>query len=257
MDSSISTIQRVVKPLHLLLRRYLSELIDRSLGVLTADEAVASELGVDIEVFRRTQRSLGWSGVWRTLRHVHLTSSDVLLDIGCGAGRAICGAARTPVATVVGIDIDPRMVELARANAGPLRGRRCEEVVEHAEGDSGNEAIRRSFPDKPWLAARTGLDAISARSCLLNLSDLESLLRRAAGYTSSVTRVLRPMQSVTPPTNAVGDSPRTPLALAAGKLSSHRPESRPSLPVGRGWVCRPKECRGVVNRSPRRSSSTS
>lgn len=59
MDSSISTIQRVVKPLHLLLRRYLSELIDRSLGVLTADEAVASELGVDIEVFRPTQRSLG------------------------------------------------------------------------------------------------------------------------------------------------------------------------------------------------------
>ena len=60
MDSSISTIfQRVVKPLHLLLRRYLSELIDRSLGVLTADEAVASKLGVDIEVFRPTQRSLG------------------------------------------------------------------------------------------------------------------------------------------------------------------------------------------------------
>lgn len=139
------------------------------------------------------------------------------------SGSGDLRSARTPVATVVGIDIDPRMVELARANAGPLRGRRCEEVVEHAEGDSGNEAIRRSFPDKPWLAARTGLDAISARSCLLNLSDLESLLRRAAGYTSSVTRVLRPMQSVTPPTNAVGDSPRTPLALAAGKLAAIGP----------------------------------
>jgi predicted RNA methylase len=116
--------QRVVKPAQLALREEMSLRIDRSLGVQTTDEVLANLVGADIKVFRTTQRALGWTGVWRLLRHLNLKPGDVFLDIGCGGGRVICGAARTGATRVIGLDIDPRMADLARANVGGLRGRR-------------------------------------------------------------------------------------------------------------------------------------
>jgi SAM-dependent methyltransferase len=126
-----SAFQHVVKPAHLKLREWASRVVDRRLGVETIDESVAKSLGVDVEHFRGTQRSLGWSGTWRVLRHVSRTANDTFLDIGCGAGRVVCGAARFGFRRVVGVDIDPRMTALARRNAARLRGRRCEiEIVQ-------------------------------------------------------------------------------------------------------------------------------
>jgi SAM-dependent methyltransferase len=119
------TFRNVVKPAHLKLREWASGVIDRRLGIETIDESVASTLGVDLEEFRNTQRSLGWSGTWRVIRHLSPTANDTFFDIGCGVGRVLCTAGRFGFKRAIGIDIDPRMTQMAERNAARLRGRRC------------------------------------------------------------------------------------------------------------------------------------
>lgn len=118
--------RRVVKPAHLELRRRASQVIDLRLGVETIDESIAASLGIDVDEFRNTQRSLGWTGTWRVLRHLGPTPHDTFLDIGCGAGRVLCAAAQFDFRRVMGIEIDSRMFSLAERNARRLKRRRCE-----------------------------------------------------------------------------------------------------------------------------------
>ncbi len=123
----------VVKPLHLRVRYLFNHLVDKAVGIETADEDIAAELGVDIEVLRTTQRSLGWAGVWRIVRSLRLTGDDVFVDIGCGAGRVLCGVGRSGARRAIGVELDLRMVELARRNAASLRGRKNEISIELAD----------------------------------------------------------------------------------------------------------------------------
>lgn len=55
--------------------------------------------------------------VERMLAFAHVTSADVVFDIGCGDGRIPIAAARKYGARGVGIDIDPRRIEESNANA--------------------------------------------------------------------------------------------------------------------------------------------
>ena len=59
------------------------------------------------------------------LRRMKLKSDDVFFDIGCGAGRLVCLAARLKIRKVVGIELDSELAALARQNVGALRNRRC------------------------------------------------------------------------------------------------------------------------------------
>lgn len=113
--------RRTVKPVQLVARRVLSTAIDRALGVVTTDEKVALALGLDIQLFRRTWRSLGWLGTWRLLRRLDARPGEVLLDIGCGAGRVVVGAMGRPFGRVIGIEIDPAFAELATRNVAHRR----------------------------------------------------------------------------------------------------------------------------------------
>ena len=61
--------RHVVRPAHLKMRQLASEVVDRRLGVETVDESVAKSLQMDVDAFRETRRSLGWSGTWRLIRH--------------------------------------------------------------------------------------------------------------------------------------------------------------------------------------------
>lgn len=118
-----------LKPMQLALREMISLRIDRLLGVQTTDELVARSVGVNIDEFRRRQRALGWSGAMRVIWRLGLQPGDVFLDIGCGAGRMLCAAARTRARRVIGLDIDPLMTGLADQNARRLRGRNAEVQV--------------------------------------------------------------------------------------------------------------------------------
>jgi ribosomal protein L11 methylase PrmA len=53
----------------------------------------------------------------RMLELGQVTKNDVVYDLGCGDGRIPIAAAKTYGARGVGIDIDPRRIEEARANA--------------------------------------------------------------------------------------------------------------------------------------------
>jgi len=51
------------------------------------------------------------------LRMAHVTSSDIVYDLGCGDGRIVIAAAQHFGARGVGIDIDPKRIEEANENA--------------------------------------------------------------------------------------------------------------------------------------------
>ena len=57
----------------------------------------------------------------RMLRLAKVKRDDVLYDLGCGDGRLVVSAARQFGARGVGIDIDPRRIQEARANARRAR----------------------------------------------------------------------------------------------------------------------------------------
>lgn len=54
-----------------------------------------------------------------------LKPTDVVVDLGCGKGRVSCIAATYPIKASIGVEIDPPLTELARANGARMRGRRA------------------------------------------------------------------------------------------------------------------------------------
>jgi hypothetical protein len=58
----------------------------------------------------------GWSYLQRILPRREVTSSDVFIDFGSGKGRVLVQAARYPFARVIGVEISPKLNEIARAN---------------------------------------------------------------------------------------------------------------------------------------------
>jgi SAM-dependent methyltransferase len=66
-----------------------------------------------------------------------LTSEDVLYDLGCGFGRALCYFARQDIARCVGIELRPDVAAVAQANADRLRQRRC--PIEIRVGDAAEQ----------------------------------------------------------------------------------------------------------------------
>ena len=58
---------------------------------------------------------------WLYLRPTRLAATDVVYDIGCGAGRLLFVAALHRVKRCVGLELSERLCELARNNAAKLR----------------------------------------------------------------------------------------------------------------------------------------
>lgn len=69
--------------------------------------------------------TFAYAQVFEILDRLALMEHDTFADVGCGKGRVVCTAALRPLRAAVGIDIDPALCEIARANASRLRGRRC------------------------------------------------------------------------------------------------------------------------------------
>lgn len=68
--------------------------------------------------------SLDYWYLYRTLIDLDLKLEDVVYDLGCGRGRIVCAVARLRVKKCIGIEIQERLCEAARANASKLRGKR-------------------------------------------------------------------------------------------------------------------------------------
>lgn len=71
--------------------------------------------------------------VKKVIRLVQPAADDVVFDIGCGRGRAICHFAKRRVRKVVGIEISEQLCEIARTNARRLRNRRSPVEIKNAD----------------------------------------------------------------------------------------------------------------------------
>ncbi len=119
-----------------------------------------------------TVMTAGSDGRWReaAARATGLGPGDRGLDVACGTGKLSAVLARRvgPFGRVVGVDVSPGMLTLARATFADLV------QVEFVEGD----ALRLPFPDRTF-------DAASIAFGLRNLADFEAGFREMA-------RVVRP-----------------------------------------------------------------
>jgi predicted RNA methylase len=113
---------RIVRPAYLWASRAAARFCDRRLGITTSDEVVVRELGLALDDdYRFGYRAISYVGIERLMRKLEPSRTDALLDLGCGAGRAICVAAQYPFSRVIGIEIDERLCALAERNARRLR----------------------------------------------------------------------------------------------------------------------------------------
>jgi SAM-dependent methyltransferase len=123
---------RFIRPLYKKLRTSGYEVIDRILNVTTTNERIANRLCIeDFYPFG----ALGWASCWRVLRWLPRGPNEVFLDIGCGAGRMTCAAARRYFGRVIGLEISPALTEIARTNIANLQGRvsPCEIICADAQ----------------------------------------------------------------------------------------------------------------------------
>jgi hypothetical protein len=67
---------------------------------------------------------LAYHTYFSILNHFGLTRSDVVVDLGCGKGRAVCAAATYRIRLAVGVEIDPQLHAVAETNAAWMRCRR-------------------------------------------------------------------------------------------------------------------------------------
>ena len=72
----------------------------------------------------------------RALRTLTVTERDVLLDYGCGKGRALVAAAQRPFARVLGVELVPELTRAARANVARAHRRLACQVVQVYESDA-------------------------------------------------------------------------------------------------------------------------
>ena len=124
---------------HALLRG-ASTVIDRALGVETATRVDLAEYGL-AHVERVNYEAGGWLDLPRVLRRERVTGEDVLLDLGCGKGRALLMASRHRFARVVGVELAPALARVCRRNLESFRlPRRCG-AVEVVVADAADYAI--------------------------------------------------------------------------------------------------------------------
>ena len=112
-----------------LIRWLISAIFERYLGIDTRESSSASTVGGRHHDSGRYEAlhyiALGWS-----LRAMKLVEDDVVFDIGCGKGRALCLLARKRVKRCVGIELSDELARRARENVARVRGRRASvEVV--------------------------------------------------------------------------------------------------------------------------------
>lgn len=150
----------------------------RSAGPRTGNDVPSAEVAAMFDeiapVYDRlnTVMTVGGDGRWRraAVTATRLRAGDRALDVACGTGKlSVAMAERVgPFGTVVGLDLAPAMIELARARAGDLV--QLEFVVA--------DALALPFEDDRF-------DAATIAFGLRNLADFEAGFRELA-------RVVRP-----------------------------------------------------------------
>lgn len=114
---------------YVLLRDSTTDLVfERRLGVRTSGVFEPDELGIAAEG-RKGYMPIGWLRLRQILPRRTITTDDVFLDIGSGMGRAVLLAATYPFRRVIGIELSPQLVDIARDNIDRCKERlRCSDI---------------------------------------------------------------------------------------------------------------------------------
>ena len=95
--------------------RLTRELYDETgvwwLEMTTRDRPILRKLAIEQQP-RRPHRSIR-----RALRYIRPTSTDSLLDLGCGSGRLICFAAPFSFSRIIGVELNPGLAAIERMTA--------------------------------------------------------------------------------------------------------------------------------------------
>jgi SAM-dependent methyltransferase len=87
-----------------------------------------SEFGLD-HPDRVEYRASSWRHLRRGMQGCSVDRSDVFLDYGCGKGRIVYQAAALPFGRVIGVEISPQLLDVARRNIERnLRRLACRDV---------------------------------------------------------------------------------------------------------------------------------
>jgi hypothetical protein len=92
---------------------------ERKLGISTTGNAPSAQGDAHRYGYVAYQT---WFAVFAGLQ---LTARDVVVDIGAGKGRVICAAAMYDINEAVGVEIDPKLAEVAATNGLRMRCRRA------------------------------------------------------------------------------------------------------------------------------------
>lgn len=71
--------------------------------------------------------------IFRILDSLHLGSSDIFLDLGCGKGRVTCCASLYPISEAIGVEDVAELCAIAERNVMRLRGKRTQATIFHGK----------------------------------------------------------------------------------------------------------------------------
>ena len=98
-----------------MLDRVVDPVIDRFLGMETAEGLSVEELGLDPDQ-AFAYRVAGWRSLQVILRPEEVSPNDVFVDFGCGKGRVLYLASRYRFARIIGVELSQDMAARARRN---------------------------------------------------------------------------------------------------------------------------------------------
>jgi predicted RNA methylase len=135
--------------LRLIVRNVYNRAFDRWLRITTMEQVAAEKYPVQAAarlLFTNPNKyaPIDYLLLWASLYYLGLRADDVFFDVGCGAGRSLCFAARYPIRRCVGIEYDDQLAEIARLNVASMRGRKAEteiRVVDAAQADYSNGTV--------------------------------------------------------------------------------------------------------------------
>ncbi len=114
-------------------RESRTRLIDSRLGVETSSWGYR-----DKKLRTRHDDACGYvatdySLLRRVISRASITREDVVYDLGCGKGRAVCVLGRMRLKKVIGVEFDESLARIARSNVAALRKRRSPIEIAHAD----------------------------------------------------------------------------------------------------------------------------
>lgn len=123
-------------------------LTERARGLNLTSTVSTDELGLPSE------RCVGYQATTprmkRLLKQLNIPEGASIVDLGCGKGKAMTYMAYFPFKRIIGVEISPELVEIARKNFARLGLDRCEVVLADAENYSIPDDVSYLFMFNPF-----------------------------------------------------------------------------------------------------------